>query len=179
MAQASGVAARYAQALYESTKNHEVVLNQIRALEKVFAASEAATFVLSKTITAEQKVSMVKASIGGKGLSSEVENFTLLLTENGRLQLLSEILRQLEMLVDAENGATRGEVRSAISLDQESRSRLEQVISKVTKKRVILSYVDDQKLVGGVLAKVGGWTFEDSLSAHLKRLNEDLKRRAN
>lgn len=179
MAQASGVAAKYAQALYESTKNHEVVLNQIRSLERIFAAPEAATFVSSKTITAEQKVSMLKTSISGKGLSPEVENFTLLLAENSRLQLLPEILKQLEVLVDTENGATRGEVRSAIALDQESRSRLEQVISKVTKKRVILSYIDDQKLVGGVLAKVGGWTFEDSLSAHLKRLNEDLKRRAN
>jgi F-type H+-transporting ATPase subunit delta len=62
-------------------------------------------------------------------------------------------------------------------LAQESRTKIEDIVTKVTRKKVILSFVEDAKLIGGTVAQVGGWTFDDSLESHLRRLNEDLNRR--
>ena len=58
------------------------------------------------------------------------------------------------------------------------RKRIEETVSAVTKKKVILNFTVDPKLLGGMTAQVGGWTFDDSLETHLTRLSEDLNRRS-
>jgi F-type H+-transporting ATPase subunit delta len=97
----------------------------------------------------------------------------------GRLQHISDILTSFEEIVDSQNGIIRGSVRSAVKLDQDARQNIEKVVSHFVKKKVILTYSEDVSLVGGVVAQVGGWTFEDTLDSHLRRLKEDLNRRAN
>jgi F-type H+-transporting ATPase subunit delta len=46
-------------------------------------------------------------------------------------------------------------------------------------KKIILTYKEDPTLLGGVVAQVGGWTFDDSIETHLIKMNEELNRRAN
>jgi F-type H+-transporting ATPase subunit delta len=62
-------------------------------------------------------------------------------------------------------------------LNEDDRRKLEQTIAGVTKKKVILNFTEDKKLMGGLVAQVGGWSFDDSLQSHLTRLTEDLNRR--
>jgi F-type H+-transporting ATPase subunit delta len=82
-----------------------------------------------------------------------------------------------ETISDEDHGVTRGNVRSAATLSPESRQQIEDTVTKVTKKKVILNFTEDPKLLGGMVAQVGGWTFDDSLETHLTRMSEDLNRR--
>jgi F-type H+-transporting ATPase subunit delta len=81
--------------------------------------------------------------------------------------------------MDIEEGVTRGVVRSAQALNDDAKKEIENKINKVLNKKIVLTYEQDPKLLGGVVAQVGGWTFDDSLDTHLKKLNEELNRRAN
>lgn len=180
MIQLSPVALKYAKALFQVSKDHEKSLNQIRIISKIINADKTTIdFFKSDLISDTHKFEVVKKAFDNMGLSSESMNLVLILGEKGRLSLISDVLKAFESLVDQENGVTRGEVKSASVLGSEERKRIESVVSKVTHKKVILSYTEDAHLVGGVVAQVGGWSIEDSVDSHLTRLKEDLNRRAN
>ena len=180
MSRAAQLANRYAKALFASVENKEDCLNQLRAFVGIIKNDSAiAEFFNSKTEGHLVKKSVLEKSLSGKGLGSGLESFLLLLAERGRFGLLSEILKDYEALVDSVNGVIRGTIKSAVKLDQDARTRIEKVVSHFINKKVILTFSEDPSLVGGVVAQVGGWTFEDTLNSHLTRLKEDLNRRAN
>ena len=96
----------------------------------------------------------------------------------GRVELLPEIALAYEARSDEANGVTRGEVRSSTVLTSEERARIESKVSEVTKKKVILTYKEDPEVIGGLIAEVGGYRFDDTLRSHLKRLKDDINRSA-
>ncbi len=180
MSRVSQVSKRYAKALFESVPNKELALNELRVIVKLLCDDQVVFEFLSSHVYSDVvKRELINKAFQGKGVSAGTLNFLLLLTEKGRFHHLSDILASFEALVDAQNGITRGTVRSAVKLDQDARLRIEGVVSHFVKKKVILTYSEDTSLVGGVVAQVGGWTFEDTLDSHLRRLKEDLNRRAN
>jgi F-type H+-transporting ATPase subunit delta len=176
----SQVSKRYAKALFEAVSNKEAVLNELRVLVKAFAQDPSILAFFSSHVESDSlKKQIMTKALEGKGVSNDLNQFLVLLAEKGRVSQLSDILNAFEMLVDEQNGVTRGTVRSAVKLDADAKQKIESVVSHFVKKKVILTYSEDSTLVGGVVAQVGGWTFEDTLDSHLRRLKEDLNRRAN
>jgi F-type H+-transporting ATPase subunit delta len=174
------VAKRYAKALFASVQNKELVLNEVRIIAKVFMEDVSiGEFFSSHFHSDAQKKEVITKAFHSKGLSTELFNFMMVLADKGRVQHIQDILLAFESLVDLQNGLTRGTVKSAFKLDQEARLKIEGVVSHFIKKKVILTYSEDSTLVGGVVAQVAGWTFEDTLDSHLRRLKEELNRRAN
>ncbi|MCC7404694.1 MAG: ATP synthase F1 subunit delta [Bdellovibrionales bacterium] len=178
----SEVASRYAKALFSlasENKRAKPVLEELRALRAMFEKDrEMQQFVRSPLIKAEEKEAAMAKALKGSGVSAEVEAFLLLLARKNRLPIFPEVLEAYQHFTDEANGVTRGVVRSARVLSQEDRGRIEETVSRYTKKNVILTYKEDEDLLGGLVAEVGSYTFDDSLTAHLKRLNEELKRSA-
>jgi len=180
VSQISQVSKRYAKALYGAVKDKVVTLNELRVLVKIISDDPVVYhFFASHSQSEIQKLEILSKAIQDKGLTEESSNFLKLLIGKGRLIHLKDILTSYEALVDSENGVTRGIVKSAVKLDADARQKIESVVSHFVKKKVILNYTEDSKLVGGVVAQVAGWTFEDTLDSHLRRLKEDLNRRAN
>jgi F-type H+-transporting ATPase subunit delta len=180
----ANVGMRYAKALFDLTKNHEKVLNELHVLNSIFSKDkQIEDFFNSHFDGLEKKLKILTVGLKNTekstGISEEVFNFISLLIKKNRIDCLSEIIKNFENISDEENQVTRGDVKSTMPLDSEAQKRIESVVANITKRKVILSYKIDSKLLGGITAKVGGWTFEDSLDTHMKRLNEDLKRRAN
>lgn len=175
------VARRYARAFYDLAKvakNQDAVFAELRVLRDAMKSDKAITdFVASPLIPPDQKLAAIKGALNGK-VSAEVFNGMLLLAEKNRLGSFSEIVDAFEEISDEDHGVTRGSVRSAVALSAEARKQIEETVSKVTKKKVILTFTEDPTLLGGMVAQVGGWTFDDSLETHLTRMSEDLNRRS-
>jgi F-type H+-transporting ATPase subunit delta len=179
----SEAARRYAKALYSIAKDEGQparVFAELRVLaEQVFHDELVHEYFASPLISPEQKKTVLQTAIKDKGLSPDVVNFLLLLAEKNRLGLFEQISRAFQEMIDGDHGVTRGMVRSASTLKPDARKRIEDIVTKVTGKQVILQYTEDKSLIGGLIAQVGGWTFDDSLQSHLRRMNEELKRSAN
>lgn len=179
----SEVSKRYAKALLAVTKQkgvHSKALSEIQALaQALFSDSSVKNFFSNPLISSDKKVAAIKESLSGKGISEEVLNTVVLLGEKNRLEILDQVAIAFQELLDAEEGLTRGVVRSAQPLSAESQREVEAKVNKILNKKIILTYEQDPKLLGGVIAQVGGWTFDDSIDTHLKKLNEELNRRAN
>ncbi len=178
----SEVSKRYAKALYELSKaqqKNDVVLAEIRALVQILKDDKVvADFVKSPLVSPENKTTAIKAAFSGK-TSADVTNLLLLLASKNRLEIFSELVAAYEQISDQDHGVTRGTVRSASVLSADARKSIEATVAKATGKKVILNFVEDHSLLGGLVAQVGGWTFDDSLNSHLTRMSEDLNRRAN
>lgn len=179
----SEVSKRYAKALLAVTKQkgiHAKAHSELQALAQAFTVdAEIKNYFSNPMISPDQKVAALKAAVAGKGVSEEVLNTLVLLGEKGRLEIIDQVALSFQDLIDIEEGVTRGVVRSAQPLSADAQKEIEQKINKVLNKKIVLSYEQDPKLLGGVVAQVGGWTFDDSIETHLKKLNEELNRRAN
>lgn len=174
---------RYASALMSLSKQKEsqhIVLDQLAAISQVFANDASIReFFQNPIVPVDQKLSTLKSALNGQTLSDEVTSTLMLLVKRGRVDSLPEMVVAFRNSLDKEEGVTRGTVRSATALDAGARKAIEDKINKVLNKKIILTYSEDPKLLGGVVAQVGGWTFDDSIDAHLKKLNEELNRRSN
>lgn len=179
----SEVSKRYAKALLAATKQkgqHTKAYSELQALAQGFKADEATrAYFENPMVNSDKKVSAVKSALAGKGISEEVLNTVLLLAAKGRLAAIDQVAQAFQDFLDIEEGITRGVVRSAQALSAEAQKEIEANISKVLNKKIVLTYEQDPKLLGGIVAQVGGWTFDDSIDTHLKKLNEELNRRAN
>lgn len=179
----SEISKRYAKALLAVAKQkgiHSQVFGELQTLVQSFAADASVkNYFENPMVSSDQKVAAVKAALSGKGVSEEVVNTLVLLAEKNRMDILGQMAIAFRDLLDIEEGVTRGVVRSAQPLTAEAQKEIEQKINKVLNKKIVLTYEQDSKLLGGVVASVGGWTFDDSIDTHLKKLNEELNRRAN
>jgi F-type H+-transporting ATPase subunit delta len=176
------IASRYAKALYGLAKEkneQDSIFKQMRVIEEAFRTDkEIQEFIHSPLFRPTDKVKAIEALLAKLQVSDVLKNFLLLLAKKNRLGVFSEMLTAYETISDEAHGVTRGTVRSATPLGPEDRKRIEELVSKATKKQVILTYKEDPALLGGLVADVGSFTFDDSLISHLKRINEQLNRSA-
>lgn len=179
----SEVSKRYAKALLAVTKQkgaHSKALAELQALSQaLFSEAVVKAYFANPMISPDKKIASIKEAFAGKGVSEEIMNTIILLGEKNRLNILDQVALAFQELIDAEEGLTRGVIRSAQPLSPEAQKEIETKIKGVLKKNIILTFEQDSKLLGGVVANVGGWTFDDSIDSHLKKLNEELNRRAN
>jgi len=176
------VSRRYARALYDLAQSHKTtdkVFGELRAFAEASKSNaEIREFIESPIVSPDQKIKALEGGLKTK-ISEELMSTMKVMAEKNRLPLLPEVAQAFEAINDEAHGVTRGVVRSATPISNEERKRIEETVNKVTKKKVILTYEEDANLLGGMVAQVGGWTFDDSLKSHLAKLSEELNRRPN
>ena len=177
----SELAKRYAKSFYEIAKAYndpDLVFSELRVIKAALKLDAAVSeFLISPVVGPKEKQAVLEKSLKGK-VSETVLNGLLLLVQKNRIHVLFEIVDAYEAISDEDHEVTRGTVRSATALSADSRKKIEETVTKVTKKKVILNFTEDSSLLGGMIAQVGGWTFDDSLETHLTRMSEYLNRRA-
>ncbi len=171
------VSKRYAKALFAASKEantHAQTLASLTALAEATTAHEVANFFQDPQVEGAKKIAAVSKTMEQIKTPENVRNFVTLLMNRKRTAALPEIAKAYEQLMDEESGITKGSVLSAKPLSAEVVSSLEAKISNILKKKIVLKFKEDPAVIGGVVAKVGGWTFDDSLDLHLKKLKEEL-----
>lgn len=179
--QVTELANRYARAIFElatEAGHQDKVLDELRALQGLFAKDESISAFLHSPLTRpEDQVKVMTAALKSAGLSQETVAFILLLAEKGRFPLFEQIVDAVKTQSDLAHGVTRGQVKSAAVLSPEERKRIEEIVGRYTNKQVILTYKEDNSVIGGLIAEVGTYTFDDTLTSHLRRLKDEMTRR--
>ncbi len=177
------LATRYARAVYNLAKDgneQDNVFNQMRVVGEAFASDqEIAGFINTPMVRPADKIKAIEGMLAKVQVSEVLKNFILLLARKDRLPLFGDVVTAYQQISDESHGVTRGQVRSAAVLGPDDRKRIEELVSKATKKKVILTYKEEPGLLGGLVAEVGSFTFDDSLTSHLSRINEQLTRSMN
>ncbi|MFZ5982356.1 MAG: ATP synthase F1 subunit delta [Patescibacteria group bacterium] len=104
-----------------------------------------------------------------------VSDFSKMLRKNKQLRNSAKIIQKFEELSNRENGIIEAVVTSREKLSSESLKKIEGFIKeKYGAKKVALENKIDEKIIGGVIIKVGNEIIDGSLNRQLKNLSKFL-----
>lgn len=176
------LAQRYAKALFEVTQESgksKEAQEQLAALkDTLFSKENLASFFSSPLVRPLEKEAAIKEALEKTSTGEEIKSFLNLLARKGRLTLFPEVVEAFQRISDNNSGVVRGKVKSPKELNADEKKALQSRIQAVTKKNPELIYEVHPELIGGMVAEVGNYTFDDSLAGHLTRMKEQLNRSA-
>ncbi len=177
MAEPSTIARPYAEAVFRLADAQGKLAEWSTALANLASVTADARMhavIADPNRSAAQVAGVVIAVLAGK-LSGDGENLVRVLAENGRLDVVSEIRAQYEVLKNEREGVVEAEVFSAFELDAaqvaDLVARLEQKTGRKVKTRVSV----DRALIGGVKIVIGDKVIDGSARAQLGALEAALK----
>lgn len=101
-------------------------------------------------------------------------NLVSLVVGNGRARELPAIIDTLVSTSAAEANKEVAEVRSAIALTDDQKSRLAEALGTATGKQVEIKVIVDPSLQGGLVAQVGDTVFDGTIKRRLDQLKNVL-----
>lgn len=190
----SGLARRYARALYEVVVGEataagldreaqseaalaaaQAVREELRRFAELLAESAELRNVLANpAVTKESKKGILEEVASGRRFSRTTRNFLFVLVDKRRTGMVGPILEAFEELLNVELGVVQVDVLSARELSDGQRHLLEDALSHRTGKRVEARYTLDPELIGGIVARVGSTVYDGSVREALRRMQAKL-----
>lgn len=176
----SGLAGRYAQALYDLATEANVVdavlgdLNSIAAL-----LNESADFdklVRSPLLSRDDQARAMAAILDKAGAEQLTKNFAGLLAAKRRLFALPDIINTFKAIVAHARGEVTAEVVSAQALTDAQIEALKDQLRSAMGREVQVSARVNPELIGGLTVKVGSRMIDASLATRLANMEQALKR---
>src|SRR5438874_1126261 len=167
-------------ALARDVENLPALRAQLRAdlratAEREFEEPRLRPLVLSPVIDAGARLRTARGVAEALGLSPTVRNLIGLLAERDRLEILADLARWYDTLLDDELGRVRVAIRSATALSAVERNELIELARRLTDRQEILAATElDSELIGGVVLDIGGTVYDGSLRTQLARLTREM-----
>ena len=176
---ASGLAGRYAGALFDLAKDRGA-LDQVQAdlsgLKGLLAESADLTRLIeSPAISRDDQVRALTAVTKQAGASELTTKFLGLLADKRRAFALPDVIEAYASLLSEEKGEEQAEVISAVALTKEQADDVRQKISKSVGKTVTMTQRVDPSLLGGLVVRVGSRMIDASLKTKLHQLELAMK----
>ena len=109
-----------------------------------------------------------------EGAPQGFDHLVSILVQNDRLPAMPEIAALYVELKDEAERALHVTVRSATALDEDYQQRLKEALGKRYDKRIELSCVVDEHMIGGALIQAGDEVIDGSLRGKLSRMTQAL-----
>lgn len=175
----SGIAARYATALFELAKEGKAITaleGDIDALEAALAGSADFTDLISSPIYARADQANAVAAIAKKmALSDLTANTLALMAAKRRLFVLPQLITTVRAMISDEKGEVTAEVTAAAPLTAAQATELAATLKARVGKDVKLKTAVDESLIGGLVVKVGSAMIDTSIKAKLAALQNAMK----
>ena len=171
----------YAEALFEAARERGELEGALDDLKDFVAAleesEELSLFFYGGQIPEREKRRAIDALTEGMALSAT--NFLKVLSDNGREDILDEVLLRYEELVKEHLGRVEVEVTTAVELSEEERNRIKERLGRLLEGReVILDTSVDPDILGGAVFRFGGRMVDSSVRGQLLSLREEMLERS-
>ena len=174
-----GIASRYAQALFELSKEE----NGLKGLEAdIDALSAALTLssdlrdvIASPMVPRDDQAAAIAAIAAKMGVSALMANTLTLMANKRRLFVLPQLLVDLRARIAAEKGEVTADVTSAAALSADQATKLAATLKASVGKEVKLNTVVDESLIGGLIVKLGSTMIDTSVKSKLAALQNAMK----
>jgi F-type H+-transporting ATPase subunit delta len=175
----SGIAARYATAVFDLSKEDKALTTlegDIDALDAALTASADLQSLISSPILSRDDQGKAMAAIAAKmGLSATVTNALALMAANRRLFVLPQMITDIRARIAAEKGEMTAEVTSAAALSAAQAKKLAATLKARVGKDVKLKTAVDESLIGGLVVKLGSTMIDTSIKSKLAALQNAMK----
>ena len=171
----------YAEALFDAAREREELEEVLSELQEFVTAlhesEELRLFFYGGQIPERQKRRAIEGLT--EGMKTSTTNFLKVLVDNGREEILEEVLARYEELVKERLGRIEVEVTTAVELTEEQLERLRERLADVLEGReVILETSVDPDLIGGAVFRFGGRMMDGSIRGRLESLREGMLERS-
>jgi F-type H+-transporting ATPase subunit delta len=176
----SGMAGRYATALFELARDNKAVdavkkdLDQFDALAN--GSADLNRLVRSPVFGADEQLKALSAILAKAGITGLAANFLRVITTNRRLFAVRDMIRAYRALVARHKGEVTAQVTVAEKLNDKNLDALKSALKSVTGgKDIDLEVEVDPAIIGGLIVKVGSRMVDSSLRTKLNSIKFAMK----
>lgn len=175
------IADSYAQALLELTEQQGVsdaVLEELTTLQAGLATdADLANFMTSAAIDKDARAKTMERAFRGK-MSDVLVNALLVMNAKGRSSIIAALADRYRRALELRRGQVEVQVTSAIALNKKQRSRLTEVLARITGREPLLSEAVDESMLGGLVVRIGDQKLDCTIASRIKALRQALADRA-
>ncbi|MFD1157404.1 F0F1 ATP synthase subunit delta [Roseovarius aestuarii] len=175
----SGIAARYATAIFEISKEGKSLKKleeNISDLDAALADSADLRDLISSPVVSRADQGAAIAAIGKQmGLESVLQNGLGLMAEKRRLFVLPQLVAQLQAMIAEDKGEMTADVTSAKALTKAQSDKLAKTLKTRMGKSIKINATVDESLIGGLVVKVGSKMIDTSIRSRLNSLQNAMK----
>jgi F-type H+-transporting ATPase subunit delta len=172
------VARRYAAALADvvlKSGETNVVQTELKTWVEIMNANgDLQTVFRNPAIQHQNKENVLENLLERAKPSKTTANFLRILLRNSRLTELDEINERFSLELAERSGVASAQITSARPLGEAEKAELKMNLEKLTGKKVDLTFETDEKLIGGVVTKIGSTVYDGSIKTQLQQLREQL-----
>ena len=175
----SGVAARYATALFDLAKEADklsALEADLDTLDVALTNNESLRDLFNSPVySRDELMNSVSALSAKMKLSSIVSNTLGLMAQKRRLQVVPMLIDAVRTKISDEKGEVTAEVTAAQKLSSEQIKELSETLKSSVGKNVNIKATIDESLIGGLIVKVGSKMIDSSIRSKLSNLQNVMK----
>ena len=174
------IARRYAKALVnlaEKEKDLDNAGKNLTAITEVYKENSELRQVLSDTkVSSRVKQEILKDVLNTIKTSKLVDTFSRYLLAKRRIDILPDIERAFNLLLQEKLGRIEANVTAAYELPKETVKRLVNAISGYSGKEVKVNVAIDPSIIGGMVTRIGSTVIDGSIKTHLNKIRQSIIR---
>jgi len=152
----------------------EETAGELEALQGLVRADPAMDLLLFRAaVSVRARAEAVERVFAGR-CGVVLEGLLAVLARRDRLRLLPAVAERFRSLLDRREGRVHVTVTTAVALDEAQRKQVAEEIGQKIGASPILHTAVDPGLLGGMIVKVRGRVYDDSIRAELARMRKDL-----
>jgi F-type H+-transporting ATPase subunit delta len=175
----SGVATRYASALFElarDARSIDGVAGDLARFNGLIEGSDDLQRVIrSPVFTTEEQSAAIGALLDKAGISGLAGNFIRLVAAKRRLFVLPDMIRAFGDLVASSKGIVRAQVTLAEGPSDKVIEDIKAALRDVAKAEIALDIKIDPSLIGGLIVKMGSRMVDASVRTKLNSIRLAMK----
>lgn len=176
---ASGVAGRYASALFDLAKEADAldsIAQDLEGLKSMLEDSDDLSDLVSSPLySRDQQAAAMDAVLEAAGVQDLTRRFIGVVTQNRRLFVVVDIIGAYRALLANHRGEMNAEVISPRPLSDAQLEALRGVLANVLRAEVIVDASVDETLLGGLVVRVGSRMIDSSLRTKLENMQLAMK----
>lgn len=138
------------------------------------AHADLKALLANPAVAAERKQKLLAAVAASAKASDLLTRLLTIMGERGRLELLPMVATAYAKMWNAQRGVVAAEAVSATPLDETQTRAVAKALGAATGREVDLQARVDPRLLGGMLVKMEGRTYDGSVRARLLALRRTL-----
>ena len=174
------IARRYAKALVNLAEKGNDLDNagkNLTAITEVYKENSELRQVLSDTkVSSRVKQEILKDVLNTIKTSKLVDTFSRYLLAKRRIDILPDIERAFNLLLQEKLGRIEANVTAAYELPKETVNKLVNAISGYSGKEVKVNVAIDPSIIGGMVTRIGSTVIDGSIKTHLNKIRQSIIR---
>lgn len=176
----SKVSKRYAKALLSlgmEDGRFQEYGKELQDFSSFYASHQELNQAISNpAFTLEERKRLLRALLARSVYSETIRNFLSLILDKNRIRSIEEINAFYGQLTDEVSNTVRADVVVPRPLSAEAENKLGKALEQMTAKKVRMAIRQDDRLLGGIVVKIGDLVVDGSVKTQVQGIKESLKR---